>query len=443
MSRLTVDPTAVSESAPRRPGRSGRSARSWRERLGERAVRARLSGISHGCIQLRDDTRAEIFGSGALEGDLHVTDPRFYRAVLTGGALGAADAWAEGWWTSRDLTALLRVFVQNLDATDGVERGWARCRAPFERIGHALRANSRRGSQRNIHAHYDLGNDFFALFLDPTMTYSAGVFESPESTMADASTAKLDRICRKAGVDESTHVLEIGTGWGSFALHAASTYGCRVTTTTISREQHALATERVRAAGLSDRVDVRLQDYRELDGQFDRVVSIEMIEAVGHRFLPTYFAAIDRLLKRDGRAVLQAITMPAQRYARYLRSVDFIRAVVFPGSCCPSMPAMADAWTRGSALRLIDHEDITPHYAETLARWREQFVAARDEVRAMGYPESFIRQWLYYLCYCEAGFAEHYTGSVQLVLAPIGADTTVERLATPRGARGERYAITH
>jgi len=248
------------------------------------------------------------------------------------------------------------------------------------------------------------------------MTYSSGIFEHSSATLHEASVAKLDRICRKLQLSPRDRVLEIGTGWGSFAMHAASRYGCRVTTTTISREQHALAARRIREAGLGDRVELLLADYRTLEGRFDKLVSIEMIEAVGHEYLPGYFAKCASLLDDDGRMLVQAITMPDQRYGQYLKSSDFIRRYVFPGSCVPSIGTMIGAMSAASDLKPVHLEDIGPHYAKTLRCWLENFLARADDVRALGYSDRFVRMWEYYLCYCEAGFAERYLGDVQMLL---------------------------
>jgi cyclopropane-fatty-acyl-phospholipid synthase len=267
----------------------------------------------------------------------------------------------------------------------------------------------------NIAAHYDLGNDFYALFLDRTMTYSSGLFESPDATLEEASLAKYDRICRKLTLSSRDHVLEIGTGWGGFALHAATNYGCRVTTTTISRAQQDFARERIRGAGLEGRVDVLLQDYRNLTGKYDKLVSIEMIEAVGHHYLNAFFNACSGLLKDDGEMLLQAITIRDQVFDRHKRSVDFIKRYIFPGSCIPSVAAISLAVARVTDLRLFHLEDITPHYARTLQAWRRKFFDNLEEVRKLGYPETFIRMWEYYLSYCEAGFAERYLGDAQML----------------------------
>ncbi len=312
---------------------------------------------------------------------------------------------------------MLRFFCRNLAQTNRAEGllsklgGWA------ARWGHRLARNTRLGSRRNIRAHYDLGNDLFETFLDDTMMYSSGLFPEPNASLREASIEKLDRLCRGLRLVPSDHVIEIGTGWGGFALHAASQYGCRVTTTTISQRQYDYARQRVREAGLEHRVTVLQQDYRELRGRFDKLVSIEMIEAVGHEYLDAYFRKCGELLKPDGLLAIQAITMPPQRYRRYLRSVDFIQKYIFPGGCLPTINGMADALSRTTDMRLVEVADFAEHYAETLKLWKARFFDRLDDVRELGYDESFVRLWDYYLSYCEAGFRERLVGLVQLFAA--------------------------
>ncbi len=307
--------------------------------------------------------------------------------------------------------------VQNRAVLDSFEGGLARLVQPVRRVWHAMRRNTRSGSRRNIAAHYDLGNEFFATFLDDTLTYSCGFFERPDMSLREASIAKYDRLCRKLALAPEDHVMEIGTGWGGFALHAATRYGCMVTTTTISREQHRLATERVRSAGLGDRITVLLRDYRDLEGRFDKLVSIEMIEAVGHRFYRGFFRKCAELLKPGGHMALQAITIDPRHYNQARREVDFIKRYIFPGANIPSVPVLRHAAERRAGLSLLHLEDITPHYAETLKRWRENFVARWDRLRALGFSEEFRRLWEFYFCYCEGGFRERFLGDVQMVFA--------------------------
>jgi len=345
-----------------------------------------------------------------------VHDPALYRVVALSGTVGVGEAYMDGLWSSVELTTLVRIFVRNRDLLDRMETGFARLGGALLRLWATLRRNTRGGSRRNIARHYDLGNELFRTFLDDNLMYSAAVFRDANEPLEWASRRKLDRICRKLELRPGLRVIEIGTGWGGFALHAARQYGCHVTTTTISRAQHELARERVREAGLEDRVTLLLQDFRDLGGRYDRLVSIEMIEAIGADNLDTYFAKCSELLEPDGMALIQAITIEDRRYAQALRSVDFIQRHIFPGSFIPAISAMTESLARASDMKLYQLEDIGPSYAITLRHWRERFVARLDEVRALGYPERFVRMWLYYLCYCEGGFIERSIGDVQMLL---------------------------
>jgi cyclopropane-fatty-acyl-phospholipid synthase len=389
--------------------------------LARRLMLRRLTRLSDGRLTL-SNAGADLrdFGPGqpgAPAATIVVRDPRFYLAVVLGGHLGSVEAYLDGWWDTDDLTALVQLMVRNRTVLDSLETGFARLAWPLRRAWHSWRHNSRRGSRRNIAAHYDLGNDFFAEFLDETLTYSCGIFEHPETSLRDASIAKYERICHKLALGPNDHVLEIGTGWGGFALYAASHYGCRVTTTTISRAQHTLASERIAAAGLADRVTLLQRDYRDLTGTYDKLVSIEMIEAVGHRFYHTFFRKCAELLRPGGRMALQAITIDPRFYHRARREVDFIKRYIFPGANIPSLPVLRTAaeGRGGARFSLLHLEDITPHYAETLKRWRQNFAARWDRLRALGFSEEFRRLWQFYFCYCEGGFRERFLGDVQLV----------------------------
>jgi cyclopropane-fatty-acyl-phospholipid synthase len=387
-----------------------------------RLVVGRLGALERGTLRLHEGDAVHEF-SGAAEGptaSLEVRDPAFYAELAFGGSVGAAESYMLGHWSSPDLTGLLRLLLVNRTALDSLEGGLARLTAPLRLAAHWLHRNTRAGSRRNIAAHYDLGNDFFRLMLDETMMYSCALFERDGMTLADASRAKLDLACRKLDLRPDHHVLEIGTGWGGFAIHAASRHGCRVTTTTISPSQCELARERVRAAGLEDRVTVLLEDYRDLRGSYDRLVSIEMIEAIGHRQFETFFRRSGELLARDGRMLLQSITIADRHYERARDEVDFIKRYIFPGCCIPSVGALTAAMVASSDLRVVHLEDIGPHYARTLAAWRRNFHANLDRVRALGYPDTFVRLWEFYLCYCEAGFAERALGDVQMLLTREG-----------------------
>jgi len=393
----------------------------WLDRMAERVVRTRLAGLRHGQLGIVADTEHSRYGQRSercpLSATVHVHDARFWSEIAFGGSIGAGEAFMQGYWTTNDLTALMRILLQNREVLDGMETGLARLTAPLQKAMHWFNRNTRDGSRRNIAAHYDLGNDFFQLFLDPTMMYSSAIFERPDMTLEEAQRARLDRMCRKLDLQPGDHLLEIGTGWGGMAIHAAQHYGCRVTTTTISRQQYELARERIAAAGLSDRITLLLEDYRDLTGQYDKLVSIEMIEAVGHEFYDRYFEQCGRLLKDDGLMLLQAITIADQRYDSARKSVDFIQRHIFPGGMLPSVTAMLAAITRASDLRLTHLEDIGPHYATTLHHWRDNFFRNLDAIRQLGYPEPFLRMWEFYLCYCEGGFAERATGTVHMLLA--------------------------
>lgn len=414
-------PTPVQAPNPAGPG-AGSPAPGLLDRLARRLVRSRLARVTDGRLRLLDAGGEETYGPGTAppEAEIRVHHPAFYRRFALGGGLGAAAAYMDGHWSADDLTAVIRLAARNrgvLVRRDGV---WAWLAAPFAKLYHALRSNTRRGSRRNIEVHYDLGDDFFALFLDDTLTYSCALFDPPGIGLAEAQEAKLDRLCRKLALSPDDHVLEIGTGWGSFALHAACNYGCRVTTTTISPAQLRRARQRVAEAGLADRVEVIDRDYRDLTGRFDKLVSIEMIEGVGHRFLDTFFRVAGERLAPGGLMGLQAITIADRFYEQARRSVDFIQRYVFPGGAIPSVGSLAAAVARATDMTVIHLEDIGVHYARTLACWRRRLADNLPAAREMGFSERFLRMWEYYFCYCEGGFAERTLGDVQMVLAKPG-----------------------
>ncbi len=403
----------------------------WLDRTARRALLQRLSRIEDGILEIVDNGERHRFGALTdrcrLMATVTVTDPRFWSELALGGNTGAGEAYIAGYFRCDDLTAAVRILVMNREVLTGLEGGGARLAAPVKRLAHWVNRNTQEGSRKNIAAHYDLGNDLFELFLDETMMYSSAMFVTGQETLEEAQTLKLDAICQKLDLGPEDHLLEIGTGWGGLAVHAASRYGCRVTTTTISREQHKLAGERVRAAGLEDRITLLLEDYRDLEGCYDKLVSVEMIEAVGHHFLDTYIAKCSSLLKPDGMMLLQAITIRDQHYANALKTVDFIKKFVFPGSFIPSVTAIADSVAASSDMKIFHLQDFGPDYARTLRLWRERFFERIDEVRALGYPEPFVRLWEYYLCYCEGGFIERNIGDVHMLLtkpdcrrAPLG-----------------------
>ncbi|MGY6554441.1 MAG: class I SAM-dependent methyltransferase [Wenzhouxiangella sp.] len=384
-------------------------------------VLARFADLHQGQLIIRDACGETRVGADAsFSASIVVHDMRFWRMIATGGGLGAGEAYLYGLWDSPDLVAVIRILARNRDTLDAIEGGSARLGAVLLQFWHAFNRNSLAGSRRNIAAHYDLGNEFFGAWLDESMMYSSALFLAPDDSLEQAQSAKLDRICAKLQLKPEHHLLEIGTGWGGLAIHAATRFGCRVTSITISREQHAYAHARVMAMGLEDRIDLRLMDYRELDGHYDRVVSVEMIEAVGHQYLDTYLSRIEGCLKPDGLALIQAITIEDFRYAQALRSVDFIKRYVFPGSFIPSVSAITAAMARSTRLGLIELADFGASYALTLKAWRDRFEAAWEQIAAMGFDELFRRRWRYYLAYCEGGFAERAISDVHLLLAAPG-----------------------
>jgi len=412
-------------------GNPARHAGGGIDRLLRARLIATLGELRGGRIRIED-----AFGSITVGTDydtantvplrLRVDDIAFYRAIAARGSVGAGESYMAGQWRCDDLVRLVRLLVRNRDLLDRMESGLAWLGGMALRGWHALRRNSRDGSRRNIAAHYDLGNDFFELFLSADLMYSSAMWHGDADnddvagdgdSLDAASTRKLERICRKLRLQRGDRVIEIGTGWGGFAIHAARHHGCHVTTTTISREQHALASQRVDEAGLSDRVTLLLQDYRDLDGHFDKLVSIEMVEAIGAPYLDTYFAKVGELLKPDGLALVQAITIEDHRYAQALRTVDFIKRHVFPGSFIPSIEALVGAKTRSSDLALVHLEDFGQSYALTLQAWRRRFMARLHDVRRQGFDERFIRMWEFYLAYCEGAFREGSIGVAQLLMA--------------------------
>ncbi len=399
---------------------AGASSLSAMTALGRSLLLKQLAKLSDGEVILRDSGKQLKFGARtercALSATITVENSQFYADAAFGGTTGAGEAYINGLWRCDDLTALVRIMVVNRPVMEDMEGGLATVSNWVRRAMHWINRNSKRGSARNIAAHYDLGNELYKLFLDDTMAYSCGIFETEESTLHEASVAKFDAACRKLALTPNDHLVEIGTGWGGLAIHAAERYGCKVTTTTISREQHDFAKDKIAARGLSDRITLLFEDYRDLKGRFDKLVSVEMIEAVGAKYLDTYFAKCSSLLKPNGAMLLQAITIQDQYYAESLRSVDFIQRYVFPGSFIPSVTAITDSVARVTDLKIFNLEDIGPHYARTLRLWRERFFTNIAQVRKLGYPDSFSRLWEFYLCYCEGGYAERQLGNVQVLL---------------------------
>jgi cyclopropane-fatty-acyl-phospholipid synthase len=386
------------------------------DRMAEKLVRRQLSALAEGRLTVVEGERRDTYGdTDGLEAMLTVREPAFWSDIAFGGSIGAGEAYMRGAWECDDLVALVRLLLRNRHVLEGMEGGAARVTAPLQKAFHWVNRNTRDGARRNISAHYDLGNDFFGLWLDETMMYSSAIFEHADVPLHEAQLHRLDTICRRLDLQPGDHLVEIGTGWGGLAIHAAQHYGCRVTTTTISEEQHRLAAERIAAAGLEDRIELLLSDYRDLEGQYDKLVSIEMIEAIGWKQYDTYFRKCGELLKPGGRMLIQAITIAETRYEDAKRSVDFIQRYIFPGSNLPSVKAMVNAVATQSDMMVTGLHDIGLDYALTLNHWRRRFFDRLEEVRALGYPDAFIRMWEYYLCYCEGGFEERAISDVHLL----------------------------
>jgi cyclopropane-fatty-acyl-phospholipid synthase len=383
------------------------------------AVLALLRATRRGTLELVDGDRVRTFGQGDPLVRVEVLDQRLYPALLRG-SIGLSDAYADGWFECGDLAELARLAAINMPPIDRARRLCLPVTAPVRALASWVARNTPARSRRRIAAHYDLGNDLFGLMLDETMMYSCAIFPSPQASLHDAQIAKLDAICAKLRLSEADHVLEIGTGWGGFAIHAAANYGCRVTTTTISAAQLELARERVRAAGLEDRITLLQKDYRDLEGEFDKLVSIEMIEAVGWQYFDTFFRRCAALLKPHGAMLLQAITIDPRAFQIEKAKRSFANTRVFPGGCLPSLEAISRSVARVTDLRPVHLEDITTHYVRTLRCWRENFLAQLDRVRQLGYDRRFQRMWELYLAYCEGGFDGGRIGDVQLLLAKPG-----------------------
>lgn len=391
----------------------------WFDRLCRKFTLNFLSQLRHGSITVIEAGEAQQFGDAdaELKTTITVTDPAFYQKLVLAGSVGGGEAYIHGFWRCDNLTALVQIFARNLDVLDKMDSTWARLSRPMLKLLNFRNRNTISQSRRNIAAHYDLGNAMYQLFLDPSMMYSSAVYPTADSTLEQAQQHKLQRICERLQLKASDHLLEIGTGWGSMAIYAAQHYGCKVTTTTISQQQYDYTKARVVELGLQDKITLLFEDYRLLTGTYDKLVSIEMIEAVGDDFLDNYFEKCSSLLKPDGIMVLQAITMVDHRYQQYVREVDFIKRYIFPGGCLPSISRMASAVANKTDLVIRQVQDIGFDYARTLKDWCDNFMAQRDAVHQLGYDDNFIRLWHFYLCYCEGGFRERATSAVHLVLS--------------------------
>ena len=389
----------------------------------KKIILKKFGQLQFGFLRIFDGDEEFHFGDdkSELKADVQIFSPEFYVFMGSGGLLGVTESYTAGYWQSNNLVSLIQIVIQNKDVMSQLDSGWARLFKPVNQYIHSLRRNSLSGSKKNILAHYDLSNEFYQLWLDETMTYSCGVFVNNSSTLEEASVEKLDRICRKLQLTDRDSVLEIGTGWGSFAIHAVKNYGCKVTTTTISDAQYELAKERINQEGLTDRIILLKDDYRKLTGQYDKIVSIEMIEAVGHEYVPVFFKIVSSLLKEDGLFVMQGITYNDQNFDVYKNSVDFIKKYIFPGSCLISVSQVTETMKKYTDLSIVHLEDITVHYARTLKIWRENFQSSIPSIKALGFSSAFIKMWDFYFVYCEAGFRERHIGDYQFVFSKPGA----------------------
>lgn len=393
----------------------------WLESLSRKLVLQTFQQIQKGSLTIVEGESSYHFGeaqdTSTLHAQIRVHSPNVYRELLFGGSIGAAESYMMAEWSTSCLVSVVRLLCANMDVLNRMDGRWSSVKGLMNRLMHKLNRNSRSGSRKNIAAHYDLGNEFFKLFLDPSLMYSSAIYPSETSTLEEASLYKLDAVCSKLGLTEDDHLLEIGTGWGGLAIHAAKHYGCRVTTTTLSKEQYQHAQQAVAEAGLEDRITLLLKDYRDLTGQYDKLVSIEMIEAVGHEYYPTYFSKCSSLLKADGLMLIQAITITDQRYDAAKNSVDFIQKYIFPGGGLPSNTVMAQCIANCTNMTMVDLHDIGLDYARTLADWRERFHQRIETVRRQGFDDVFCRMWDFYLAYCEGGFRERVISTVQAVMA--------------------------
>ena len=386
-------------------------------------LQKKFKNLKTGHISINDGDETFPFGDGSSDEKVSVDihSQEFYVMTGSGGALGIAEAYVAGYWSSDDVVKLFQIILRNRDILLSLEKGFAKLVKPINKMIHRGRQNTLKGSKENILAHYDLSNDFYKLWLDPSMTYSCAFFNNDSVTLEEASIEKLDRICRKLDLSEDDSVLEIGTGWGSFSIHAAKNYGCKITTTTISDAQFDYARSRIKDEGLESKITLINKDYRHLDGKYDKIVSIEMIEAVGYEYIPDYFSKLSSLLNNNGLVALQGITYNDQNFEVYKDSVDFIKKYIFPGSCLISIAQIIDVIKKDTDLAMVDMEDITKHYAVTLNRWRKNFMDVIPKVKEMGYSQAFINMWEFYFLYCEAGFSERNIGDVQMIFAKSGS----------------------
>ena len=388
----------------------------------KKIILKKFTNLQFGYIHLTDGNESYSYGdnSSEMKVEIEILSSEFYVFLGSGGLLGVAEAYTAGYWRADDILILIRLIIKNSKVMEKLDSGWAKLIRPLNTYIHRKRQNTLSGSKENILAHYDLSNDFYKLWLDETMTYSCGVFENAKSTLKEASIEKLDRICRKLDLKPNDDILEIGTGWGSFAIHAAKKYGCHITTTTISDAQYEYAKQRIIDEGLEGKIKLLNQDYRNLSGTFDKIISIEMIEAVGHEYVELFFEKISKLLKKNGLFALQGITFNDHKFVEYKNSVDFIKKYIFPGSCLISISQITNAIKNRTDLEVVNLEDISKHYSKTLYEWRKNFMNVLPEVKSLGFSNAFINMWEFYFIYCEAGFIERNIGDYQVIFAKSG-----------------------
>ncbi len=380
-----------------------------------------LANIKRGRLVVQEDGEVYEFGESLNSADItahiFIHHTSAYKDILLGGSIGSAEAYMLGSWSSSSLLDVVRLMSVNMTMLNNMDRSRSMLKRLSSKIIHWMNANTQQGSKKNISAHYDLGNDFFDVFLDRTMMYSSAVYPDDNASLEQASLYKLDIICRKLRLSKSDHLMEIGTGWGGLAIYAAKNYGCKVTTTTISQQQYDYVFEKIREENLQDKITLLLKDYRHLEGQYDKLVSVEMIEAVGHEYYESYFSKCSSLLKSDGLMLIQAITIADQRYKEAKRSVDFIQRYIFPGGCLPSNEVVAQCVSKNTDMVIVGLQDIGLDYAKTLADWRKRFHANIEQVKQMGFDDVFCRMWEFYLCYCEGGFSERAISAAQIVFS--------------------------
>ncbi|PKG38480.1 SAM-dependent methyltransferase [Psychromonas sp. Urea-02u-13] len=381
-----------------------------------------LSNLTKSHLTLVDSDQSMLLGdkNASLKAVVFINNPKTYKRILLGGSIAAGESYIDGWWTSPDLTKVIQVLSREQGILEGLEKSFTKILSLPKWIYHKARKNTKEGAKKNILAHYDLGNDMYKTFLDKEMVYSSAIYPHAEATLDEAQLHKLDLICQRLDLKPGESVLEIGTGWGALAIYAVQHYGVHVTTTTISDAQFEYAKARVESLGLNDEITLLSKDYRELEGQYDKLVSIEMIEAVGHEYLASFFETCNKHLKPNGKMLIQAITIADQRYDEYRKGVDFIQRYIFPGGCLPSINIMADNVTNKTDMVITGLHDIGQDYAKTLKHWFERFEADLPNIKKMGYGDDFIRLWQFYLCYCEGAFLERMTSTVHLIAAKPG-----------------------